>query len=198
MTENKQPRIKLAGDEAVRELEARGSADLRQFFELMRKGVEAIPGVPAEALYAAPTLQALAMRPGIFASWFEAEYHTLKRGEVPARLKELVALVVAKRNEEDVCSACAPYHAGAARFEGADAAEVEAATAYSERAGELSEALRATLDFGLKCAFAPKDITEAEMEGMRRLGYSDEALVEIAASALLAYSLSALGRIFDF
>lgn len=197
MAPNRQARVTLAAPEALRAIEASAGPDLQHLFALMRQGVAAIPGVPAEALYDSVTLRALALKPDIFTNWMLGEYHALKRGEVPAQIKELLAAAVSTINEAGECVSCAPYHAGAARAEGASEAEIAAI----ERAPQIDEALaepaRTLIAFGIRCAYAPREVTDDDIAAIRRLGYSDAAVVEIAASALIAYSLSALNQILN-
>lgn len=191
-------RITPAPPEALREIEADISPELKEHFELIKGGLEAIPGVPAEAFYGAVTLRTLALRPDIFESWFLTEYRSAKKeGEVPAATKELLAMLVSIEIEGDETPACGPYHAGAARFEGADPELVERVQQFHVAKDQLPEDLRVVLDFGLKAATRPKEVTDADVEAIRRNGYSDAALVEIVSTALIAYDLAALNQIFD-
>ena len=190
-------RIELADPEALYEIEAKAPPELKDHFQRIKDGLEAIPGVPAEAFYGAVTLRALALQPDIFNSWFLTEYHSTKQGKVSPKIKELMAIIISYLNEEDENAACAPYHVGAARFEGASEAEIQAVQDYETHSSTLSPAVRTVIDFGIKSAFYPKEITDRDVQAIRDLGYSDAAVVEIISSALIAYNLSALNQVLN-
>lgn len=186
-------RVQLAEPAAVRAVEA-ADAELQPFFTLMKQGVAAIPGATAEDTYGAVTLRALGLRPDLLADWLRLEYHALKQGSLPPRIKELLAMAIAQRNEGEQCVACGPYHAGAARAEGAAQAEIDAALQPTSDAPDL---LAAVLDFGLTCAFEPAAVSEAQIARLRALDCEDAAIVELISASLLAYSLSAVNRILN-
>lgn len=187
-------RIQIAEPAAVRAVEA-ATPELEHFFELMKQGVAAIPGATAEDTYGAVTLRALGLRPDLLADWLRTEYHALKQGAVPPRIKELLAMAIAQRNEGEQCVACAPYHAGAARAEGASQAEIDAAL--QNVPTDSPDLLAAVLDFGLCCAFEPGAVSDAQIRRLRELGCDDAALVELISASLVAYSLSAVNRILN-
>lgn len=190
-------RVQIAEPDALRQIEKDAPSDLKHHFDLIKKGLEAIPGVPGEAIYHAVTLRALALKPSIFTSWFLTEYHSVKQGEVPSKVKELLATIISGINEEDECQACTPYHAGDARYEGASEAEIRAIARYEEEKEALDSATRRIIDFGIKSAFHPREVTNEDVAGIRDLGYSDAAIVEIVSSALIAYNLSALNQVLN-
>lgn len=194
---NTQFRITPASPEALHSLEDTVPPELKEHFDLIKGGLEAIPGVPAEAFYSAVTLRTLALKPDIFKSWFLTEYHSAKQGEVPSSHKELLATLVSLEIEEDETPACGPYHIGAARFEGADEDTIRGVTDFRTNRDQLPEELRVFLEFGLKAATKPKEVTDADVERIRGYGYSDEALVEIVSTALIAYNLASLNQVFN-
>ena len=56
------------------------------------------------------------------------------------------------------------------------------------RAAELSAADRAMLDFAVKLTEGPRSMSEADIEGLRRAGFSDTAIHDIAqVTALFNY-----------
>lgn len=188
-------RITLAPPERLRELEAEALPELRDHFERIKHGLAAIAGVPDGAFYEAVTLRALALKPGILFGVLSTEQHAMKRGDVPPHVKELVAMAVARENEGERNPACAPYHAGAARFEGAHEDAIDAVARGA--AGEaLAPEVRGAVEFGRKAAFRPKEITDADFAALRAHGYGDGAILELVCTALITYLLSSLNPIF--
>lgn len=190
-------RIQLAEPDRVRELEEKAPPELKEHFERIKDGLEAIPGVPRGAFYEAVTLRALALKPEVFYGVFLTEHHAMKRGEIPSRVKELVAIAVARENEQERNAACAPYHAGAARLEGAREDSILAVSSGAPGQADLDEATRAVVDFGVKAAFRPKQVSDADVKRLRDLGYGDAAIVELVTTALVTYLLSALNPILN-
>lgn len=82
MTTTTSFRISPADPEVLRDLEAAGSEELRQHFELIRGGLEALPGVPGEAIYGAVTLRTIALQRDVFTHLFLTEHHAAKQGSV--------------------------------------------------------------------------------------------------------------------
>ncbi len=190
-------RIQLAEPERLRELEDNAPPELKRHFELIKDGLEAIPGVPRGAFYGAVTLRALALKPDIFYGVFQTEHHAMKQGEVPSRVKELIAIAVAKENEQELNAVCAPYHAGAARLEGANEEAILALSSGTIEQTDLDPATRIAVDFGVKAAFHPNQVKDADVQGLRDAGYGDAAIIELVATALITYLLSALNPILN-
>ncbi len=190
-------RLTPAPPETLRDLEASGPDDLRNHFELIRNGLEAIPGVPGEAIYGAVTLRTIALRPEIFTHLFLTEHHAAKRGTVDRGVKELVSLLVSERIEGDETPACAPYHAGAARFEGAASESVDVVRDFDRRKHELDPPVRDAVEFATTAAIDPRAVTDADVKRLRGHGYDDAQLVELVVTALIAYTLAAVNQVFD-
>ena len=190
-------RIGLAAPETLRELEEHAPPQLKEHFARIKDGLEAIPGIPRGAFYEAVTLRALALKPDIFYGVFLTKQGAMKHGEIPPHVKELVAIAVAKENERDSNPVCTPYHAGAARLEGADERSIRAVSSGVSSRTEIDDAARAAIDFGVKAAFHPRQINDADVERLHDLGYGDGAIVELAATALVTYLLSALNPILN-
>ncbi len=190
-------RIELAEPDRLRELEENAPADLKDHFERIKDGLEAIPGVPRGAFYSAVTLRALALKPDIFYGVFLTEHHAMKLGEIPTQVKELVAIAVAKENEQERNAVCAPYHAGAARLEGANEGSILAISSGGAGQTDVDAATRTAVEFGVKAAFRPNQINDADVQGLRDIGYGDAAIVELVTTALITYFLSALNPIFN-
>lgn len=190
-------RLSPAAPEVLRELEATGPEELRTHFELIRGGLEAIPGVPGEAIYGAVTLRTFALRPDVFIHLFLTEHHAAKQGTVDRSIKELVSLLVAQRIEGEETPACAPYHVGAASFEGAATDAIAIVQDFDARKDELEPAIRDAVEFAATSALDPRAITDADVERVRAHGYDDGQLLELVATALVAYTLSAVNQVFD-
>lgn len=198
MTTTTRPfRLSPADPAALRRLEADGPQELRTHFDLIRGGLEAIPGVPGEAIYGAVTLRTLALRPDVFTHLFLTEHHAAKQGTVDRSVKELVSILVAQRIEGDETPACAPYHVGAASFEGAEPDAIAIVQDFDRRKHELDPAVRDAVEFAATSAIDPRAITDADVERVRGHGYDDGQLVELVATALIAYALSAVNQVFD-
>ncbi|MFP5487303.1 MAG: carboxymuconolactone decarboxylase family protein, partial [Acidimicrobiia bacterium] len=118
-------------------------------------------------------------------------------GEVESSVKELLATVISWRNEGDETPTCAPYHEGAARLEGADEAAIAGARNWADVRDSVPERVRDLVEFGVKAAFEPREVTDADVERVRAHGLSDGALVELTSAALIAYNLSALNQVFN-
>ena len=190
-------RIELAEPDRLRELEEQAPPDLKKHLELIKDGLEAIPGVPRGAFYGAVTLGALALKPDVFYGVFLTEHHAMKQGEVPSRVKELIAIAVAKENEQELNVVCAPYHAGAARLEGANEDAILAISSGAQGQTNLDSATQTAVAFGVKAAFHPNQINDADVQGLRDVGYGDAAIIELVTTALITYLLSALNPILN-
>lgn len=190
-------RITPAAPDELRAIEDTAPPALKAHFDLIKQGLEAIPGVPGDAIYGAVTLRTLALRPELFESWFMTEHFSVKHGEIESSVKELLATVISWRNEGDETPTCAPYHEGAARLEGADEDAIAGARNWADVRDSVPERVRDLVEFGVKAAFEPREVTDADVERVRAHGLSDPALVELASAALIAYNLSALNQVFN-
>lgn len=190
-------RITPASSTDLHEIERTAGPELRRHFDLIKRGLEAIPGVPGEAIYGAVTLRTLALKPELFTTWFLTEYHSVKQGELDRGVKEVLATVIARTVEGTETPTCAPYHAGAARFEGAADNWIAAAEDWPGARATVPDRVRDLVDLGLKAAIAPREVTDDDVQRVRRHGVSDAALVELVSAALIAYNLAALNQTFD-
>jgi uncharacterized peroxidase-related enzyme len=145
---------------------------------------EADPSVHAdyEAFLAArgnvPNLFAtLARRPALMRATAAFLREAMAPGEVPARLKELLALRVSTIND---CAYCLASHSRLARAAGATDADLEAARADGH--GALPEPEKAALRFVAAVAAPGGRVPDPVFADLRR-HWSDTAVVEIAAVA---------------
>ncbi len=119
----------------------------------------------------------LARRPALMRSAAALLRETMAPGEVPSRLKELVALRVSRVNR---CDYCAASHTKLARAAGASEDDLLAAA--DPDLGELSPAEKAALRFAdAISAVGGKVPAEAYDEARRH--WSETGIVEIAAVA---------------
>ncbi|MEX2549551.1 MAG: hypothetical protein WD638_04940, partial [Nitriliruptoraceae bacterium] len=190
-------RITPAEPEVLRDIESSGPEELRQHFDLIRGGLEALPGVPGEAIYGAVTLRTIALRPDVFTHLFLTEHHAAKQGTVDRGVKELISLLVSERIEGDETPACGPYHAGAATFEGAASDAVDIVRDFERRGHELDPAVHDAVEFAATAAIDPRAITDADVRRLQEHGYDDGQLVELVTTALVAYALAAVNQVFD-
>ena len=108
-----------------------------------------------------------------------------------------MAIAISEENEGSKNRACAEYHAGAATFEGASPENIHAIQDFTQRKQELPHNLRHPIEFGLKAAFRPKEVTDQDVQELKDLGYSDAGIIELIATAMITYTLTSLNRILN-
>jgi uncharacterized peroxidase-related enzyme len=125
--------------------------------------------------------KALSLRPKIAIAKEELRLAVFGGEEEPTighRRSEMINLVVSGLNN---CRFCASAHAGAL-LQREHATLPEAVQLFTNwRAVELSEQDRAMLEYCEKLSFDPSSMTEEDIEGLRRVGFSDENIVDIVA-----------------
>jgi uncharacterized peroxidase-related enzyme len=150
------------------------TGELAEFYAEGKKWEWADGRVPA--IY-----KVLSLRPKIAVAKEELRLAVFGGEEEPTighRRSEMINLVVSGLNN---CRFCASAHAGALlRREHATLPEaVQLFTNW--RAVELSEQDQAMLEYCEKLSFDPSRMTEADIEELRRVGFSDENIVDIVA-----------------
>jgi alkylhydroperoxidase family enzyme len=88
----------------------------------------------------------------------------------------------------------------AARFEGEGASSEALKVIYDYEANRdlLDADKQSLIDFGLNVAFEPSHITDDDVEELRsEFGLSDEALVELVSTALIASNLASVNQVFN-
>jgi len=193
------PRIEVQGFEELQQLIDEAPEILKKHFELVAKGMERIPDkdIPTgydKEIWGTHLPRALAWDPELFNIWWMEEHHLLKRGRVEPKIKELMAMLISQQNK---CKLCVPYHAGAARFEGASEDMIDIIRNFEQRKHELPERIRKTLEFGLKAVYSPTKVTDEDVQALKDLGYNDAEIVELVAAALLAFQLSAFNQVLS-
>ncbi|MBX3631931.1 MAG: carboxymuconolactone decarboxylase [Acidovorax sp. SCN 68-22] len=121
--------------------------------------------------------RAVANSPAALRSMWEA-FKALGGGTLGARLGEQIAVAVANRN---ACAYCLAAHTVLGQKAGASAADMAAA-----QVGDASDPqTRAALRFALKVVNERAQVGSADVQALRDVGFSDEAVVEILAHVAL-------------
>jgi len=143
--------------------------------ELWEKPLEKLGFVPN-------VLRIFALRPQLLLRWW-AYYDELMRGEsgLTKAQREMIAVVVSARNR---CHYCIVSHSAALRKLTEDPVLVDQlATDYRVALVEPRE--RAMLDFAVKLTEASDRCTEEDVEALRRAGWTDEDVFDIAQTAAM-------------
>jgi len=121
--------------------------------------------------------RAVANSPAALKSMWAA-FGALGAGTLGAKLGEQIAVAVADRN---ACEYCLAAHTMLGRKAGASAEEMTAA-----QMGEASDPkTQAALRFALKLVDQRAQVSDADVQALRDVGFSDEAVVEILAHVAL-------------
>jgi uncharacterized peroxidase-related enzyme len=121
--------------------------------------------------------RAVANSPAALRSMWGA-FKALGGGTLGARLGEQIAVAVANRN---ACAYCLAAHTVLGQKAGASAADMAAA-----QVGDASDPqTRAALRFALKVVNERAQVGSADVQALRDVGFSDEAVVEILAHVAL-------------
>jgi len=83
------------------------------------------------------------------------------------------------------------------RFEGLEADKIELIRNYEDRKDSLAEMERDLIDLGLKSALMPREVEDEDIEQVRRHDVTDNQLVELISTALIAYNLAAVNQVFN-
>jgi uncharacterized peroxidase-related enzyme len=127
-------------------------------------------------------MRVMAFRPTHLMKWF-AHYDELMRGEslLSKAQREMIAVVVSAANR---CNYCVVSHSAAVRVETGDPTLADLlATNY--RHAPLDPRDRAMLDFAHKLTVASHEAEEEDLEELRRHGFSDEEIFDIAEVAAM-------------
>jgi uncharacterized peroxidase-related enzyme len=121
--------------------------------------------------------RAVANSPAALKSMWSA-FGALGSGVIAPKLGEQIAVAVADRN---ACEYCLAAHTALGRKAGASAQEMQHA-----QAGESADArTQAALHFALKLVNDRGQVGDADMQGLRAVGFNDEEIVEILAHVAL-------------
>jgi uncharacterized peroxidase-related enzyme len=141
--------------------------DLQKLFGKAREKIGFVPNV----------FVAYSMRPTHFRHWF-SHFRELMQGDSDLTLaqREMISVVVSSENH---CLYCLVSHGADLRVALEDSVLGDRITLDYRRAG-LSEETKAMLDYAVKITNTPVECSETDLENLRKLGFSDEAIFDIA------------------
>jgi uncharacterized peroxidase-related enzyme len=146
--------------------------DLRGLFERARERLGFVPNV----------FRVYALRPEHLRRW-RSHFTEVTLGEsaiTPAE-REMIAVVVSNENH---CLYCLTSHGAGLRVALGDGVLGDRITLDYRRAG-LDERTTAMLDYAVKITRNPVECSEADIERLRALGFSDQAIFDIAETAAM-------------
>lgn len=133
--------------------------------------------------------KAVANSPAALASMW-GSFGALGSGTIGAKLGEQIAVAVADRN---ACNYCLAAHTALGQKAGASAAEMSAA-----QIGQSDDPkTAAALSFALKVVETRGQITTADVQVLRSVGFDDSAIVEILAHVALNLFTNYVNVAFD-
>jgi len=151
---------------------------------------------PLEKLGFVPNvLRVFALRPQHLLGWW-SYYDELLRGEsgLTKAQRELIAVVVSVTNR---CHYCVVSHSAALRkLTGNPELADQVAADYT--AADLEPRERAMLDFAVKLTEASADCTDADVEALRDVGWTDEDIFDIAQVAAMFNFTNRLASAFGW
>ncbi|MCA9987743.1 MAG: peroxidase-related enzyme [Anaerolineales bacterium] len=122
------------------------------------------------------------IRPTHFRPWFDHfRAVTEKESELTRAEREMIGLAVSSENQ---CLYCLVSHGAELRILLGDAVQGDRITIDWRRAG-LDERTTAMLDYAVKITVAPVECEEDDVQYLRSLGFSDEAIFDIAETAAM-------------
>lgn len=146
--------------------------DIKKYFSKCEEKLGLIPYV----------LRAYTANPDKFRA-FSRFYNTLMLDEERCKLtkleREMIAVVVSSANH---CYYCLVAHGQAVRELSGDP-QLGEMMVMNYRVAELNARQRAMLDFAWKLTLTPHDVGEADREGLRRAGFTDQDIFDISDTA---------------
>jgi uncharacterized peroxidase-related enzyme len=145
-------------------------ADLQKYFRICDEKIGFVPNVLLAYSFSEPKLRA-----------FMGMYNDLmlEDSALSKLEREMIAVVVSAANR---CFYCLTAHGQAVREMSGDPALGELLV-MNYRAARLPRRQRAMLDFAHKMTVAPAEVDETDRRGLRRAGFNDRAIWDIAAVA---------------
>ena len=127
-------------------------------------------------------LRVFALRPSHLLAW-TAHYDELMKGEseLTRAEREMIAVVVSVAND---CAYCIAAHSAALRKLTGDPALADQIAA-DHRAADITDRMKAALDYSVKLTRTPQLMVEADTQGLRDEGWSDESVMDIAEVAAM-------------
>ena len=122
------------------------------------------------------------LRPGHLLHWIR-HFNALMRGEsaLTAAERELIGVVVSAENR---CLYCLVSHGAELRQQLGDP-QLADLIGYDYRRASLDERTRAMLDYAVKITHTPVECSTADVEHLRNLGFSDQAIFDIAETTAM-------------
>lgn len=122
------------------------------------------------------------IRPTHFAPWF-SHFREVTEGEstLSRAEREMISVVVSSHNH---CLYCLASHGAELRHQLGDPILGDRITLDYRRAG-LDERTTAMLDYALKITATPVDCSEQDIQKLRTLGFSDQAIFDMAEVAAM-------------
>ena len=158
-------------DEALTWLRVPDEAELSpEVLELWQPSLEKLGFVPN-------VLRLYALRPDNLVAW-NAWYEVAMKGEsgLTKAEREMIAVVVSVAND---CAYCIAAHGAALRKLTKDPALADAVAA-DHRTAPVEPRIRAALEYAVKLTLHPTEMTEADVEGLRATGWTDEDVMDVA------------------
>lgn len=122
----------------------------------------------------------LAHHPEIFKTWWAEEGHVFGSGNLNRGFKELLAAAIAYNRGAEICIA---WHTTSAAIENVEPERFAIAADFDNQKEQLSEKEWKAIEFGVKSVEAPTTVTDADIQELRDLGYSDADIVELTTTA---------------
>jgi uncharacterized peroxidase-related enzyme len=122
-------------------------------------------------------LRLYALRPSRLLAW-NAWYDEAMKGEsgLSKAEREMIAVVVSVAND---CAYCIAAHSAALRKLTKDPGLADQ-VASDHRQAAIPERLKAALDYAVKLTLQPSAMTEADVDELRRAGWTDEDVMDVA------------------
>jgi uncharacterized peroxidase-related enzyme len=141
--------------------------EVTALFDLAREKLGFVPNV----------LRLYALRPSHLVRWNE-HFEELMKGDsgLSKVEREMIAVVVSVANR---CRYCIAAHSAALRKLSKDPALSDAIAA-DHTAAPVEPRVREMLDYALKLTLRPTEMTEADVDRLRSVGFSDEDVMDIA------------------
>ena len=155
------------------------SGNAKELLEALRTGLGMVPNMAG----------VMANSPAVLASWVQFN-SSLGGGELPAPIRERIALLTAETNE---CGYCLSAHTALGKMAGLSASEIDAA-----RDGKSSDvkSLEA-LAFAHRVLETRGGVEASDVERVRDAGFSDGQIVEIVGAVALNLFTNTFNRAFD-
>jgi uncharacterized peroxidase-related enzyme len=151
------------------------------------KGKELLDELASRGGEPGPMVRAMANAPALLRGYLDLN-RALKRTHLDRRIVERINLAV---HEWLGCEYCLVAHTRAARQLGLSDSDIELA-----RQGTATDAtVAAMVAFAQQVLVAPKEVTDAQLDELRALGYSDEQITEVVGLVSLQLLTGALNLV---